>query len=44
MKTTVGLSCGKDCRGWRSQFRSSHEVRTQEWSDSVTPKSLVVAE
>ena len=30
---------GKDCKGWRSQFRSG----AKEWSDSVTLKSLIFA-
>ena len=33
------LNCGKDCKGWRSQFRSV----AKEWSDSVTLKSLFFA-
>ena len=30
---------GKDCKGWRSQFRSV----AKEWSDSATLKSLIFA-
>ena len=33
------LNSGKDCKGWRSQFRSV----AKEWSDSVTLKSLIFA-
>ena len=33
------LNSGKDCKGWRSQFRSV----AKEWSDSGTLKSLFFA-